>query len=108
MSPALSTCPVTCSEPGSIRSGGGSAALLSSVPTLTDHPILPVLASDIRLFSAGLVIERTHTASLPIMICMEQHVAEMWTVGRLSSSHYHIHHLFVSCHITSFPSPPPF
>ena len=65
---------------GSLRAGGGSAALLSSVPTLTDHPLTPLLATDVRLFSAGLVVERAHTAALPMLICMEQHVAEMWTV----------------------------
>jgi hypothetical protein len=66
-------------ESGVIRAGGHSAALLS-VPVLTDHPIMPLLASEVRFFSSGFIIERTHTVCLPMTVCMELHVAEMWTV----------------------------
>jgi hypothetical protein len=41
---------------------------------------MPLLASEVRFFSSGFIIERTHTVCLPITVCMELHVAEMWTV----------------------------
>jgi hypothetical protein len=66
-------------ESDAVRAGGSSASVLT-LPLLTDHPILPFMASEVRFFTAGFVIEKTRTVCLPMMICMEQHVAEMWTV----------------------------
>jgi hypothetical protein len=48
---------------------------------ITDHALIPLTSTNIRLFTNGFVIEKMDTTCLPIIVSMLIHVETMWTVS---------------------------
>ena len=54
---------------------------LLQLPLLSDHPVMPVVDAEVRVFSEGLLIERIDsTVGLPILISIGAHVKCLWVV----------------------------
>ena len=47
---------------------------------LTDHPSVPVMNADLRLFASGFVVEKMDKCLSPFLISFGIHVKEMWTI----------------------------
>lgn len=59
-----------------------NAAGVVSVPIITDHPLLPIINAEVRVYTEGLVLERLmDCTSLPVAISIGTHVEGMWTLN---------------------------
>jgi len=53
---------------------------LLSVPILIDHPAVPAMQADVRLFSQGLLIEKADSSRVPVLVSLACHVQCVWVL----------------------------
>ena len=61
-------------------SAGGYERSHLAVPVLTDHPLLPHCLAAVRVFTAGLVVDKLDVPCLPIMLSIGAHVERVWSM----------------------------
>lgn len=61
-------------------SAGGYERSALTLPVLTDHPLLPHSLATLKVFSAGLLVDKLDMPCLPVMLSIGAHVERMWSV----------------------------
>lgn len=61
-------------------STGGHERSALTVPVLTDHPLLPHSVAALKVFSAGLLVDKLDMPCLPMMLSIGAHIERMWSV----------------------------
>jgi len=58
----------------------GTGSGLLSIPILVDHPAVPAMQAEVRLFSQGLLIEKADSSRVPVLVSLSCHVSSVWVL----------------------------